>query len=154
MRRAIAHHPAGHWPADQAGSAITLPWAERHRRRIMLSDDAGQGFLLDLPQAAILTEGDGLRLEDGGWIVVHAAAEAVAEATCGDGEQLARIAWHIGNRHIPLQVLPGGRLRILDDPVLVVMLAGLGARVEHRLAPFQSETGAYHHAGGDEHRHG
>jgi urease accessory protein len=144
LPRATERHAAGTWPAAEAQSTITLPWAERHRRRIRLTDDGGRDFLLDLPEATALADGDGLRLAEGGWIAVRAAFEAVADAK-GDG--LVRLAWHLGNRHVPIQILPDGALRVLFDPVLVAMLGGLGARVERRLAPFQPEAGAYaHHA--------
>jgi urease accessory protein len=143
MRRAIARHAAGDWPAEDALASITLAWIDRHRRRIRLIDDNGEAFLLDLPQTVMLGEGDGLRLEDGGWIVVRAAAEDVVETTSATGRELARIAWHLGNRHVPLQILPDGTLRILHDHVLVAMLNGLGAAVERRAAAFQPEPGAY-----------
>jgi urease accessory protein len=143
MQRAISHHRAGDWPADRARASITLPWAERYRRRFAMTDDEGGDFLLDLPEASLLAEGDGLRLADGGWIVVRAAAEAVADIDCADSETLVRIAWHIGNRHAPLQILPAARLRIQDDHVLIAMVEGLGGRTLRRQAPFHPEGGAY-----------
>ncbi|MDR3439796.1 urease accessory protein UreE [Telmatospirillum sp.] len=143
MRRVIACRPAGTWPIQESGGTITLAWADRHRRRLAMTDDAGDDFLLDLPEATLLGDGDGLELADGGWIAVRAAAEAVADIHCTDAEALVRVAWHIGNRHAPLQILAGGGLRILDDHVLVAMVTGLGGRVERRDAPFQAEGGAY-----------
>lgn len=143
MRHAISRHPAGSWPAESAQASITLAWADRHRRRLMMTDDNGHAFLLDLPETVRLAEGDGLALEGGGWIMVRAAVEAVADILCSSNEQLARIAWHIGNRHAPLQVLEGGALRILDDHVLVAMVEGLGGTVERAIAPFHAEGGAY-----------
>jgi urease accessory protein len=80
---------------------------------------------------------------------VHAAAERVLEARASDPRTLARLAWHVGNRHTPAQVLDGA-LRLLDDPVLRDMLEGLGADVVRRTAPFAPEPGAY----GAGHRHG
>lgn len=143
MRRAIAHRPAGNWPATQAVANITLAFADRHRRRIQLTDDQGDPFLLDLERAVQLADGDGLALEGGGFIAVKAAEEPVLDIRCTGAGHAARIAWHIGNRHTPLQVLPGGRLRILDDHVLKTMLEGLGATVMAIRAPFQPESGAY-----------
>jgi urease accessory protein len=143
LPRATARHAAGDWPAAEARASITLPWAERHRRRIRLTDDDGHPFLLDLAEATALANGDGLRLDGGGWIAVRAAAEEVADAICPSGDGLVGLAWHLGNRHIPIQILPGGVVRFLFDHVLVAMLTGLGARVERRFAPFQPETGAY-----------
>ncbi|CCG08194.1 urease accessory protein UreE [Pararhodospirillum photometricum] len=143
MRRAHHVHPAGGWPLAEATATLTLPYAERHRRRLRLDDDAGHDFLLDLPHAAQLQDGDGLALDGGGYIRVIAAAEDVAEVYCPTPEMLARIAWHIGNRHMAVQVLEGGRLRLPWDHVLVEMLAGLGAPVNRVQAPFQPESGAY-----------
>jgi urease accessory protein len=127
-----------------------------------MTDDDHREFLLDLPHAAQLADGDGLPLAGGGWIAVRAAAEAVADIGCENPAAMARIAWHIGNRHAPLQVLDGGRLRILDDHVLIAMIEGLGGRVDRLTAPFHAEGGAYggstaqhggrHHGGG--HHHG
>lgn len=151
VRHAIAHHHAGTWPKNLARSTVTLAWADRHRRRLMMTDDSGEAFLLDLSDATRLAEGDGLALEGGGWLAVRAAAEAVADIRCAGAEELARIAWHIGNRHAPVQVLAGGILRILDDHVLIAMVHGLGGTVDRLVAPFQPEGGAYE---GSVHAHG
>jgi urease accessory protein len=143
-RRAVACLPAGSWPAAEGQPSITLVWADRHRRRIRLTDDQGQPFLLDLPDAVAMMDGDGLEIAGGGWIRVRAATEEVADVLCADHLALARLAWHLGNRHVPIQILPGA-LRIAYDHVLAAMLAGLGARVERRQGPFQPESGAYAH---------
>lgn len=139
MRRAttVLHH----WH-DQPVATVTLSFADRHRRRIVLRDDAGEDFLLDLPTATHLSDGDGLALEGGGVILVRAAEEEVADVTCAAPDDLVRLAWHIGNRHMPAQVLPGA-LRVPADHVLIEMLEGLGATVTRRTAPFQPEGGAY-----------
>jgi len=118
MRRVIAIHRNSGWPEAQAGGTVTLSYLDRHRRRLRLSADDGTPFLLDLPRATVLGEGDGLELEGGGFLRVRAAAEALAEITCRDGAELARIAWHLGNRHLPMQVFEG-RLRIRWDHVIV-----------------------------------
>jgi len=162
MRRATHHHPAGSWSTAESVATVTLPFDERHRRRVRLTDDAGQPFLLDLDRPARLAEGDGLALEGGGFITVRAAEEAVFDIRCIGAGHAARVAWHIGNRHAPLQVLPSGRLRILADHVLRDMVEGLGATVTEVRAPFQPEAGAYvdasghhyHHAHGHHHGHG
>ena len=157
MRRAVAHHAAGSWPAKEAVATVTLVFADRHRRRVRLSDDKGKPFMLDLERAVQLADGDGLALEGGGFIAVRAAEESVLDIRCTGAGHAARIAWHIGNRHTALQVLPGGRLRILDDHVLKAMLEGLGATVTETRAPFQPERGAYagvhDHAAGHHHHH-
>jgi len=154
MRRAIEHLPVTELEAAEVRGTVSLPFAERHRRRIRLHDDAGEPFLLDLPHAARLGDGDHLRLDDGGVIVVVAAEEAVLTITTAGPVAAARIAWHIGNRHTPMQVLEDGRLRILDDHVLEDMVIGLGGEVSREIAPFDPERGAYHGKGaGHGHEH-
>lgn len=153
MRRVIDVKPKGSWSGEGALS-VTLPFADRHRRRIRMTDDAGDPFLLDLADAVLLADGDGLVLDTGGMITVRAAAEPVADIQCHDAAHAARVAWHIGNRHIAIQVLDGGRLRIADDHVLVAMVEGLDARVLRHTAPFQPEPGAYAQAHGQPHDHG
>jgi urease accessory protein len=151
MRRAVAVFSHGSWPETETVGTVTLRFHDRHRRRVRMSEDSGTDFLLDLPQAAVLRQGDGLALEGGGYIQVRAAPEAVADIAAGSPEHLARLAWHIGNRHVPVQVLPDSVLRILDDHVLVDMVRGLGAEVVRLRAPFAPEAGAY--AGGHKHEH-
>lgn len=154
MRRAFKHHPAGSWDRGRAGRTVTLAWEERRRRRIVLPDDAGEAFLLDLPVAVQMADGDGLETEAGDWIAVRAGDEDIAEVSCGDSFHLARIAYHIGNRHMPVQILPNGRLRLPWDHVVVDMVRGLGARVERMTAPFHPEGGAYAQGGHGPHSHG
>lgn len=141
MRRAITVHRRGHWPEDAAVDSVTLTYLDRHRRRIRLIADSGQTFLLDLPRAHHLVEGDGLELEGGGFLRVHAASEPVFEID-GHAENLLRIALHLGNRHLPVQV-SGGRLRIRADHVIADMVTGLGGHITRLAAPFDPETGAY-----------
>jgi len=150
MRRVTAVLSAGNWPADAAVGEVTLAFDERHRRRLRMTDDTGEPFLLDLAKAVVLVDGDGLALDGDGYIRVRAAAEPVADIRAETAAETARLAWHIGNRHTPVQVLDDGTLRIRDDHVLVAMLEGLGAFVSRRLAPFSPEPGAY---AGDGHGH-
>jgi very-short-patch-repair endonuclease/urease accessory protein UreE len=124
---------------------VTLAYDDRHRRRLRLVTDAGSPFLLDLAEARVLRDGDRLVLDDGGLILVRAAPEAVFEIEAGDAVSLARIAWHLGNRHTPTQILPG-RLRIRADHVLEHLLTDhLGAVVRPATAPFDPQGGAYGH---------
>jgi urease accessory protein len=151
MRRAIAVHRRGDWPEDAAVDTVTLAYLDRHRRRIRLVADSGQTFLLDLLRARHLVEGDGLELDRGGYLRVRAASEAVLEIEAAGRVDLLRIAWHLGNRHLPLQVA-GERLRVRADPVIADMVTGLGGRITPLQAPFDPETGTYvaaadhHHA--------
>lgn len=152
MRRVIDIAASGAWPTHEARAQVTLTFEDRYRRRIVLTADDGTAFLLNLAEARALEDGDGLRLDDGAWVAVRAAGEAVCDIACATPEHLARVAWHLGNRHLPVQVIPGG-LRIRDDRVVVDMLQGLGAAVTRREAPFHPEHGAYArgHAHGDHH---
>ncbi len=147
--RAVAAVRAGAWPANRAQGRVTLPYDLRHRRRIRLTTDDGTAVLLDLEQATALADGDGLSLAGGGWIAVHAAPEPLLAVTAKDPDDLARLAWHVGNRHVPCQIT-AGRLLIRPDPVIADMLRGLGAAVRDVTAPFQPEGGAYRH-GPDHH---
>ncbi len=144
MRRAIEVVPKGKWPARRRIRHATLPFDYRHRRRITLTCDDGSDFLLDLAEARIVQDGDGLVLDDGGVIEVRAGDEAVLDVVCANAIQLARIAWHLGNRHLPVEITASG-LRLRDDHVIAAMLEGLGAEVTRRRAPFTPEAGAYAH---------
>ena len=123
---------------------IVLDAAERHRRRIVLTAERGTTFLLDLPQAATLRDGDGLVLDDGAIVAVVAKPEPLIEIAAPDAAALARLAWHLGNRHTELQIV-GERLRMRRDHVLAAMLERLGARITAIEAPFEPERGAYEH---------
>ena len=102
----------------------------------------GLKLLLDLPKAIALRSGDALVLEDGRLVEVVAAPEPLAEIRAGEAAGLARLAWHIGNRHLPMQVMARG-LRIRQDKVIEDMLLGLGAKVVRIEGPFDPEGGAY-----------
>src|SRR5579863_284603 len=148
MRRACEVRPAGAWNEASAIDSIALDAHERYRRRIVLTGERGTQFLLDLPQAAALRDGDGLLLDDGGIVRVAGRPEPLLEIRAADAEQFARLAWHIGNRHVDVQIT-GNALRIRRDHVIEAMLVGLGARVTAIEAPFAPEAGAYAH-----HEHG
>ena len=135
-------HTRGQWPEEAAVDSVTLAFLDRHRRRIRLVADSGTPFLLDLPRAQHLADGDGLELDNGGYLRVRAAPEPVIEITAANPTDLLRIAWHLGNRHLPLQVLDD-RLRLRADHVIAAMIEGLGGRVTWVQAPFDPEIGAY-----------
>jgi len=141
----------GGWQAADTVATVTLDFDDRYRRRVRLVDDTGEAFLLDLDDATRLADGDGLRLEGGGIVQVRAADEDVLDIRCADPRDTARMAWHIGNRHLPTQVLEDGALRIRADHVIEAMLIRLGAEVETRSASFNPEPGAYDEGG---HNHG
>ena len=157
MRRAVAVHLRGQWPEDRIIDTVTLAYLDRHRRRIRLLADSGIAFLLDLPRAHHFVEGDGLELDTGDYLRVCSAAEPVLEIEADDRARLLRIAWHLGNRHLPLQVV-GDRLRIREDHVIAEMVSGLGGRITRFEASFDPEFGAYagaphHHADDDGDHH-
>lgn len=138
--------PPGAAPGDET---LTLDYDARFLRRKRLVADGGIAFMIDLPQARALADGEVLRLSDGRGVTVRAAQEPLL-AVRGD---LARLAWHIGNRHTPCRVEPD-RLLIRDDRVLADMLVRLGADVVPVLAPFVPEGGAYGHGRTFGHDHG
>ena len=142
-----------HDPAD----TITLDETARHRRRMKMVSDNGIEFLLDLAEARLLRHGDGLMLDDGRVIEVHAEPEALYEVRASDARHLLALAWQIGNRHLAAQILPD-RILIRHDHVIREMLEGLGASVAETSAPFDPEGGAYGgvhaaHDHGDGHHH-
>ncbi|MCG5239111.1 urease accessory protein UreE [Azospirillum doebereinerae] len=155
-RRATRVHARGHWPAENAAGTVTLAFDDRHRRRMAMTDDGGGAFLLDLPRAVALDEGDGLELSDGGFLRIVAAPEELMEVrVSGPAEAFARIAWHLGNRHLPVQIV-GDTIRLRRDHVIEDMLRGLGAEVRDVRMPFMPEGGAYGghaHGGGHGHSH-
>ena len=158
MRRATIHHPVEAGVNLSVSASVTLEYDDRHRRRIRMIDDEGKPFMLDLEQATYLSDGDLLELEDGSAVIVKAALEEVLEVTCDSVEQTARVAWHVGNRHMPVQVLGGGIMRLRYDHVLEDMITGLGAHCEKKREPFAPEPGAYaktghNHSGGHSHAH-
>src|SRR6201994_3889571 len=148
-------------PAD----TVVLDFDDRHRRRMAMTGTRGLEFLLDLENAVALRGGDALVLEDGRLVEVVAAPEPLLEIKGSDPHHLIRVAWHLGNRHLPTQLMPKG-LRIRRNHVIEEMVKGLGARVIAIEAPFDPEGGAYasaahghahddhaHHTGHD-HAHG
>jgi urease accessory protein len=139
-------------PAD----TVVLDFDDRHRRRMVMTGTRGLEFLLDLEHAVALRGGDALVLDDGRLIEVVAAPEPLLEIRCSDPQHLVRVAWHLGNRHLPTQITPRG-LRIRRDHVIEAMVKGLGARIIEIEAPFDPEGGAYagggHAHAGEPHDH-
>ena len=150
MHNASIHRSAGHWPMEKAVGSLTLDFDARHRRRIRLTVDQGEDVLLDLPKAVAMADGDGLQLDDGRWLTVQAASEPVVEVRHKDPKQLVRLAWHLGNRHLPTEIR-SEVLYIRPDHVIEEMLHGFGADLVKVNAPFQPEGGAYD--GHDHHTH-
>jgi urease accessory protein len=151
MIRATKVFASSEW-SHVATDHVVLDHDGRHRRRLALTGEGGTEFLLDLPEAVALRDGDGLLLEDGRIVEVKAAPETLSEVRGKDPDHLLRLAWHLGNRHLPTQIL-GDRLLIRHDHVIDAMLRGLGATVTTVEAPFDPEGGAYGDHGHDHHGH-
>jgi urease accessory protein len=149
IHTASIHRAAGHWPKENATGTVTLDFDTRHRRRIRLTADQGEDILLDLPKAIAMANGDGVQLDDGRWLMIQAAAETIVEVRHKDPGQLVRLAWHLGNRHLPTEIRHE-TLLIRPDHVIEGMLSGFGAILRKIEAPFQPEGGAY---GGHDHHH-
>jgi urease accessory protein len=148
--RAESVLPAGSWDLARTVDRVMVDFDRRHRRRIVLATDGGREVLLDLPQAVRLRHGDGLVLDGGGVVQVCAKPERLLEIHAHNEGELVRIAWHLGNRHLPVQLL-GDCIRIRADHVIEEMVEGLGGHVDAIEAPFDPEAGAY--AGGHQHHH-
>lgn len=149
-----------HLPAAQrSGSApnaatdslkLVLPFEQRQktRQRARLADDLDAG--IQLPRGTVLRGGDRLRAVDGTVLEIVAAREPVSTVYCRDLRRLAQVAYHLGNRHVALEIGTGW-VRYLADHVLDAMVAQLGLTVVHHDEPFEPEAGAY---GGHDHSHG
>jgi urease accessory protein len=148
--RASVILPAGTWNEAEAADVVVLDFDARHRRRAVLCTAAGRELLLDLPHAAHLRHGDGLALDEGGVVRIEACPEPLEEIEAHAAADLVRIAWHLGNRHLPVQLL-GGRIRIRRDPVIAAMVVGLGGHIHAIEAPFDPESGAYAAPHGHDH---
>lgn len=173
----------------QRAAKVTLDWDARQKSRLDAEDDQGHRFAIVLPRGTVLRVGDVLLCDDGSLVAVHAANQAVMqvrvsparrEATHSDSERkpsspraevsqgvgarmtLVHAAYHLGNRHVPLDVQPN-HVAFEPDPVLADMLRGMGFDLQLAQAPFEPQGGAYHaHAAGghahqqsgDNHQHG
>ena len=128
---------------------VILSYDERFLRRKRLTCESGASFMVDLAETISVEDGDAFLLDDGRKVAVVAAEEPVVQVT----GNLARLAWHIGNRHTPCQVA-GDHLVIRRDPVIEAMLKGLGATLTLQIAAFHPEGGAYGHGRTMGHDHG
>lgn len=161
MLRASAVIRRADLAARLASDTITLDRQARYRRRIAMTTDRGQAFLLDLTEATYLASGDALELSNGALVSVVAAPEDLLEVHTPNSLELARIAWHLGNRHTPAEVTAQA-IYIQPDHVLEEMVLRLGAHVHRVRRPFEPEGGAYggngplhkgHHHGVSGHHH-
>jgi len=135
---------------DRVADIVTLDHEGRQRRRFALRGEGGLEFLLDLEKAAVLNDGDALKLEDGRLVAVKAAPQPLLEIRAENPLRLTRIAWHIGNRHTAAEITADA-LYIEDDHVLAEMVRGQGGTATRVTRPFQPERGAYEHDCGHDH---
>ena len=135
--------------ANGAIDRVILSYDERFLRRKRLTCVSGDSFMVDLAETISVEDGDAFLLDDGRKVAVVAAEEPVVRVM----GNLARLAWHIGNRHTPCQVM-GDHLVIRRDPVIEAMLKGLGATLTLHIAAFRPEGGAYGHGRTMGHDHG
>lgn len=151
IRRA-ADGPATDPAADPAADRVVLDYRERFLRRKRLATAGGATLLVDLPETVSLDDGDAFVLADGRLVAVEAAAEPLL-AVSGPPRVLARLAWHIGNRHTPAEI-GDGVILVQQDHVIEAMLARLGAETRRMMAPFRPEGGACGHGRARGHHHG
>jgi len=132
---------------------LELPFDARQKSRLRTHLASGEEAALVLPRGEVLRGGDLVMASDGRVVEVVAAAERLLHVECASATELARCAYHLGNRHVPVEV-GEDFLRLAEDHVLEKMLAGLGAKLTHLTAPFEPEAGAYHgNAAGGHHDH-
>ncbi len=122
---------------------LTLPFDVRQKSRVSARTDGGINVGLFLPRGQMLRSGMMLTGADGLKVKIEAAPEDVSIVRSEDPLLFARACYHLGNRHVSLQILPG-ELRYLTDHVLDHMLEGIGLKVAHETLPFEPEAGAYH----------
>ena len=131
---------------------VILPYAQRHAHKGFVFGVKGTCVELDLAEPVRLRTDDALLLDNGAMVEVVAEPEPLIEARAADLGALARLAWHLGDRHVLIQVLDR-RLRLKRDPAIETLLEGLGAKLIAIEAPFEPEGGAYAVAIGHDHEH-
>ena len=144
--------PRGSFDLQAVCDRLVLDHDMRLRRRIVLRTVRGASVRLYEAKPVQLRDGDGLKLANGDIMLVQAAGEALLEITAHTLPELIRIAWHLGNRHLPTQLL-GHAIRIREDHVIADMVLGLGGHCRKVVAAFDPEGGAYADGGGHGHHH-
>lgn len=148
MRRLVLVAKAGDWPESEDVDSVVLSFDDRHRRRLRLTTEAGESVLLDLTKPQPLDDGDGLAIENNeGWVRIKAAPEEVLNVKGQDLANTIRLAWNLGNRHLPIQIVDEGSLRLRYDHVIEEMLSNHGVTVTREKAPFVPENNAFNRQG-------
>ncbi|HIP38465.1 MAG TPA: urease accessory protein UreE [Desulfocapsa sulfexigens] len=136
--------------AQEPLTTLTLPWESRTKSRLRVRLDNGNEAGLFLERGIILRDGDYLQTDDGITLEIKAAPETVSTVRCSDPLQMARICYHLGNRHVELEITEG-RIRYPHDHVLDKMLISMGHEVKVEQAPLEPEAGAYDSSHGHHH---
>jgi urease accessory protein len=152
MPRAFAVLAASHRHDRPVADTVILDYAQRSAQKITVTGLKGGAVEIDMDEPVRLRTDDLLVLDDGSLVEVVAAPEPLIEARAADVAGLARLAWHLGDRHVPVQVL-ANRIRALRDPAIETLLKSLGAKVTTIEAPFEPEGGAYASSHGHDHDH-
>lgn len=142
-------------PAGSLVATAVLAHDERHLRRKTIRLSNNEKILIDLPGPTVLNAGDMLTLDDGSSVLIEAALEDLFEVRAHDSVHLTKLAWHIGNRHLPAEIA-ADHILILRDHVIRDMLVGLGAHVKDVTGRFSPARGAYDgqpHSHGHDHLH-
>lgn len=142
MPRATSVVDASHRHGQPVVDTVILDYAQRSAGKVSVTGVKGGAIDIDLPRPARLRTDDLLLLEDGGLVEVVEAAEPLIEARAADLAELMRLAWHLGDRHVPMQVL-NNRIRVKHDTTIEGLLNSLGAKIALIEAPFEPEGGAY-----------
>jgi urease accessory protein len=151
MPRATSVQPAAQRQGGNVVDTLILTHAQRQTKRGFVFGIKGVCVEFDFSEPVRLRTDDALVLEDGSLVEIVSEAEPLIEARAADLPALARLAWHLGDRHVPIQILEK-RLRLQHDPAIEELLAALGAKVIAIEAPFEPEGGAYE-AQADDHHH-
>jgi urease accessory protein len=150
LRQVVSDTDAG-GRQDAVGGALTLTFEERRRSRRLARLDDGREAALQLPRGTVLVDGQLIAVEGEAWlVVVRAAEESLSVARAADPHLLARAAYHLGNRHVPVQI-GAGWVAYEHDHVLDGMVRALGLAVEARRQPFEPEAGGYRHDNNNHH---
>lgn len=152
MPRVIRLLSQGHRHGRPLADTLILDCAQRRAQKVRVTGVKGLVVDIDLHAPGRLRTDDLLELDDGSLVEVVAAPEPLLEARAADLSALARLAWHLGDRHVPVQVLPN-RIRVKRDTTIESLLKGQGAKVTAIEAPFEPEGGAYESAHAHDHGH-
>jgi urease accessory protein len=142
MPRASSVIAAGHRHDRPVVDTVILDYAQRSTQKVIVTSVKGGTIEIDLHQPVRLRTDDLLLLDDGSLVEVVAAPEPLIEVRAADISALARLAWHLGDRHVPVQVLPN-RIRVRRDGAIESLLVSLGTKIAMIEAPFEAEGGAY-----------